>query len=186
MSAPAKPSTPAASKPWGLLAEFETAPAIFHACEQVRDAGFARWDAHTPFPVHGLDGAMGLKPSVLPWLVLVLGLTGTTVALSLQYWVHSIEYLIVISGKPYFALPAYVPIMFELSVLFAAFASVFGMLGLNGLPMLNHPLFRSRRFDRVTDDRFFITIEAGDPKYDAQKTAEFLRNIGASHVEVVE
>jgi hypothetical protein len=186
MSAPAKKKAAATPKAWGLLAEFETTAEVFHACEKVRDAGFQKWDAHTPFPVHGLDGAMGLSASKLPWLVLVLGLTGTTVALSLQYWVHSVEYLIVISGKPYFAGPAYVPIMFELSVLFAAFASVFGMLGMNGLPMLHHPLFRSRRFDRVTDDRFFISIESTDPKYDAQSTAEFLRGIGARHVEVVE
>lgn len=187
MSAPAKSKTvTAAQKPWGLLAEFETTAEVFHACEKVRDAGYRTWDAHTPFPVHGLDAAMGLEASKLPWFVLACGLSGTTVAFSLQYWVHSMEYLIVLSGKPFFAGPAYVPIMFELSVLFSAFAAVFGMLGLNRLPMLHHPLFRSRRFDRVTDDRFFISIESTDPKYDAEKTADFLRTVGARHVEVVE
>jgi hypothetical protein len=181
-----KKVAPAPARAWGLLAEFETAAAVFHACEGVRDAGFTRWDAHTPFPVHGLDDAMGLKPTVLPWIVLALGLTGMSIAISLQYWVHSVEYLIVISGKPYLAGPAYVPIIFELSVLFSAFGCVFGMLGLNGLPRLNHPLFRSRRFDRVSDDRFFISIESTDPKFDAQATEALLRKVGATHVEVVE
>ncbi len=183
---PMKKAAPAPQKAWGLLAEFETAQDVYHACEGVRDAGYTKWDAHTPFPVHGLDGAMGLKPSVLPWIVLCMGLTGTTIAVSLQYWVHSVEYLIVISGKPFLAGPAYVPIIFELSVLLSAFGCLFGMLGLNKLPMLNHPLFRSRRFERVTDDRFFISIEATDPRYDADSTAELLRKAGASHVEVVE
>jgi hypothetical protein len=174
------------SKHYGALAEFETPATLFHACEQVRDAGFGKWDAHTPFPVHGLDGAMGMKRSRLPWLVLACGLTGTVTAFSLQTWVHYIEYPLVISGKPLFALPAYVPIIFELSVLFAAFASVFGMLAFNGLPRLEHPLFGSRRFDRASDDRFFISIEAADPKFDAEKTVEFLRGLGATHVELVE
>ena len=174
------------SRSWGLLAEFESAQAIYHACAHVRDAGFRDWDAHTPFPVHGLDKAMGLKPTILPWIVLCIGLTGTATAIALQGWVHSIEYPLVISGKPFFALPAYVPIIFELSVLFSAFAAVFGMLGLNRLPMLHHPLFRSRRFERVTDDRFFISIEATDPKFDADRTRQLLEEAGATHVELVE
>jgi len=171
---------------WGALAEFETAQDIYHACEKVRDAGFKNWDAFTPFPVHGLDGAMGMKDSKLPWIVLVIGLTGTATAITLQYWVHSVEYPLVISGKPFFAAPAYVPIIFELSVLFSAAAAVFGMLGLNGLPRLHHPLFRSKRFERVTDDRFFIAIEAVDPSFDLDKTVAFLKDIGATHVELVE
>jgi len=177
---------PTTSASYGVLAEFTNAQDIYHACEGVRDAGYQRWDAHTPFPVHGLDGAMGLSKSKLPWIVLCMGLTGLTIALSLQYWVHSIEYPLVISGKPFFAGPAYVPIIFELSVLFSAAGAVFGMFALNKLPMLNHPLFRSRRFERVTDDRFFISIEATDPKYDTSATIELLKGLGASHVEVVE
>lgn len=174
------------SQHWGVLAEFETAQTIYHACQKVRDAGFTHWDAHTPFPVHGLDGAMGLKKSVLPWIVLVCGLTGTTTAITLQWWVHAVEYPLVISGKPLFALPAYVPIIFELSVIFSAFAAVIGMLALNGLPRLHHPLLAVERFERASDDRFFISIEARDAKFDAAKTAEFLHSIGARHVELVE
>lgn len=171
---------------WGVLAQFETAADIYHACEKVRDAGFKKWDAHTPFPVHGLDGAMGLKKSILPWFVLVIGLSGTTTGVLLQYWVHSVEYPLVFSGKPFFAWPAYVPVIFELSVLFSAFTCLFGMMALNKLPMLNHPLFRSQAFERVTDDKFFISIEGTDSNFDANRTVEFLKSLGASHVELVE
>ena len=171
---------------WGVLAEFETVPQIFHACEEVRDAGFKNWDAYTPFPVHGLDKAQGLKDSHLPWIVLVVGLTGLATAVCLQYWVHVHGYPLVISGKPLAAWPAYVPIIFELSVLFSAFAAVFGMLAINKLPRLHHPLFNSQRFERVTDDRFFIAIESTDPKFAGDDTFQFLEGLGASHVEYVE
>lgn len=173
-------------KHWGLLAEFETAQSIYHACEGVRDAGYKAWDAHTPFPVHGLDGAMGLPKSKLAWVVLCAGLTGLSVATTLQWWVHSVEYPLVISGKPLFALPAYVPIMFEITVIFSAFAAVIGMLAFNGLPRFHHPLFQSERFVRASDDRFFISIEASDAKFDLGSTTEFLKGLGASHVEIVE
>lgn len=174
------------SNHWGIVGQFETAQAIYHACEEVRDAGFRNWDAHTPFPVHGLDNAMGMPKSKLPWFVLVIGLSGTTTGILLQYWVHSVEYPLLFSGKPFFAWPAYVPVIFELSVLFSAFTCLFGMLALNGLPRLNHPLFGVKAFERVTDDRFFISIEATDPNFDPARTAEFLKKIGATHVELVE
>lgn len=183
-------------KHWGVLAEYDTPKALYEACEKVRDAGFKRWDAHTPFPVHGLDKAMGVKQSWLPWITLVVGLTGTLTAFILQYWVHAqtsicppgigCGYPLVISGKPLVALPAYVPIMFELSVLFAAFGTVFGMLGINKLPMWNHPLFEVPRFQRVTDDKFFISIEAVDPNFDGERTLRFLSDTGAGAVEYVE
>ncbi|MFT4703713.1 MAG: hypothetical protein ACI81R_001405 [Bradymonadia bacterium] len=176
----------ATNKHWGLLAEYNTPAELYQACEEIRDAGFQKWDAHTPFPVHGLDKAMGLPLSFLPWLVLVVGLSGTASAVALQYYVHSIAYTLVISGKPFFALPAYVPIIFELSILFSAGAAVFGMLAINRLPMWNHPLFTSRRFERVTDDRFFISIESSDPKFDGAATHDLLSGTGASHVEYVE
>lgn len=174
------------SEHFAVLAEFETPQAIYKACEQVRDAGYQDWDSFTPFPVHGLDKAQGLKSSFLPWIVLCVGLTGTATAIALQYWVHTGGYPLIISGKPLAAWPAYVPIIFELSVLFSAFATVFGMLAINGLPRLNHPLFNSERFERVTDDRFFIAIESTDPKWSDQDTWAFLEGLGATHVEFVE
>ena len=171
---------------YGILAEFATAADLYHACERVRDEGFTRWDAHTPFPVHGLDRAMGLRRSPLPWIVLVAGLTGAAGGFALQWWVHADAYPLVISGKPYFAWPAMIPITFELGVLFAAFGAVFGMLGLNRLPMHHHPLFRSKVFERVSDDAFFISIESWDPRFDASATRKLLESLGARHVELLE
>ena len=171
---------------YGILAEFATAADLYHACERVRDAGFTRWDAHTPFPVHGLEGAMGLRRSLLPWIVLVTGLTGASLGYTLQWWVHTTAYPLVISGKPYNSWPAFIPITFELGVLFAAFGAVFGMLGLNRLPMHYHPLFRSKVFERVTDDAFFISIESWDPRFDASATRKLLESLGARSVELLE
>ena len=171
---------------YGLLAEFKTPGELYTACERVRDAGYTRWDAHTPFPVHGLDGAMGMRRSRLPWIVLVFALGGAATGFLLQTWVHSHAYPLIISGKPYFAWPAYVPITFELGVLGGALAAVFGMFGLNQLPRHNHPLFESARFSRCSDDRFFISIESADPRFDAAATHRLLHGAGASHVELVE
>jgi hypothetical protein len=171
---------------YGLLAEFSTPTDLYHACEQVRDAGFTRWDAHSPFPVHGLERAMGLKRSPLPWIVLVMGLAGAAAGFGLQWWVHAAAYPLVISGKPYVAWPAYIPITFEVAVLFAAFGAVFGMFALNRLPMHYHPLFRSKVFERATDDAFFISIESWDPRFDAAATRKMLESLGARSVELLE
>ena len=171
---------------FGALAEYATPADLFRACERVRDAGYTKWDAHTPFPVHGLDRAMGMRRSVLPWIILVIGLSGAAGGFLLQWWVHDMAYPLTISGKPHFAWPAYVPITFELGVLGGALAAVFGMLGLNQLPRHHHPLFESTRFARFSDDRFFISIEAGDPQFDAVATRRFLEGSGAAAVELIE
>jgi hypothetical protein len=170
---------------FGVLAEFKTPRDLYHACERVRDAGYRRWDAHSPFPVHGLDRAMGLRPSLLPWLVLVLGLGFALGGMGLQWWTSTVAYPLVISGKPLFSWQAFVPITFELGVLGGALAAVFGMLGLNQLPTLFHPLFNSKRFERVTDDGFFISVESWDPQFDLANTAQFMESVGASNVEIV-
>jgi len=177
---------PQGTKYFGVLARFEGPKQIYRACERVRDAGYKKWDAHTPFPVHGLDGAMGLGDSRLPWIVLVCALSGAVGGMLLQWWVAVHGYALVISGKPFFSWPAFVPVMFELGVLGGAVGAVFGMLGLNKLPMLYHPLFRSKQFERVTDDAFFISIEAWDPLFDPTKTVELLERAGASDVELVD
>ena len=173
-------------KHYGLLAEFAGVKPLYRACERVRDEGFTRWDAHTPFPVHGLDGAMGLKPTKLPFVVLIMGLSGAAGGMLLQWWVSTQAYALVISGKPLFSWPAFVPVTFELGVLFGALGALFGMLAFNQLPTLWHPLFHSDRFAKVTDDGFFISIESWDPKFDADRTGEFLRKIGATHVELID
>lgn len=171
---------------YGVLAEFTTASGIFHACEKIRDAKFERWDAHTPFPVHGLERAIGLSRSGLPYFVFAMGLTGALGALALQYWVSVVAYPIIIAAKPYFSWQAFIPVTFESMVLFAAGSAVIGMLFLNRLPRWHNPLFTSERFARASDDRFFISIDAKDPKFDRDQTIEFLRSLGASHVEMVE
>lgn len=174
------------NKVFGVLAEFSTPAEIFHACEKVRDKGYKHWDAHTPFPVHGLEKAMGLSSSKVPWIVLIMALTGATCGFALQYWVHVVEYPLVISGKPLNSWPAFIPVTFELSILFGAFGAVFGMFGLNKLPQFYHAVFRSARFARVTDDKFFISIEATDPQFDQNSAVNLLKSAGAVHVEVLE
>lgn len=170
---------------YGLLASYPDAGALYRACERVRDAGYTRWDAHTPFPVHGLDRAMGVRMSPLPWIVLVMGLAGAGGAMLLQWWTSAVDYPLVISGKPFFSWPAFVPITFEVGVLFGALGAVLGMLGLSQLPMHYHPLFASRLFERASDDGFLISIESWDPLFDAVGTADLLKRAGASQVEMV-
>ncbi len=179
------PDLPKGAGPYGLLAEFDSTAGLMRACETVRDAGYRRWDAHSPFPVHGLDAAMGLTPSKVPWIVLVCGLGGAIGGMALQWYTSAVEYPLVISGKPMFSWQAFVPVTFELGVLGGALGAVLGMLGLNQLPTLHHPLFNSTRFERVTDDRFFISIEARDPKFDMNATRALLEKAGAAAVETI-
>ncbi|MFH2051081.1 MAG: DUF3341 domain-containing protein [bacterium] len=170
---------------YGLLTEFESPSLLMEAVAKVRDAGFKKWDVHTPFPVHGMDDAMGIRGTRLPFLVLGGGLTGLGLATLMQWWMNAVDYPFMISGKPLFGLPANIPIMFELTVLFSAFATFFGMWGLNGMPRLYNPLFTNRRFRRATQDRFFIVIEARDPGFQLDKTREFLASLGGAVVEEV-
>jgi molybdopterin-containing oxidoreductase family membrane subunit len=170
----------------GLMAEFASAPALLKAAVAVRDAGYTKWDAHTPHPVHGLDHAMGVKPTPLPWIVFIAGATGAAVGLGLQWFTNALDYPLLVSGKPFFSLPANIPVVFELTILFASIGAVLGMLGLNRLPELYHALFTRPRFRRASDDRFFIWIEAADQKYDAAGAAALLRAHGAATVETVE
>ncbi len=173
-------------KPVLLLAEFDSTAKIFHAAEKVRDAGFTRWDVHTPFPIHGMDGAMGLPDSRLGWIVAVMAITGFASALGMIYYMNVVDYPIIIGGKPAWSIPSVAPVAFELTILFSAFGAVFGMFGLNKLPRHHHPIFASERFERASDDRFFVSIEVDDPKYDEKKTRKLLEEAHATHIEVVE
>lgn len=196
--APATKAAPA-KVTYGLLAEFENPGVLYHAAEKVRDAGYQKWDCHTPFPVHGLDKAMGVKMTKLPILVFTCGLTGCILGVLLQWFTNAANesltiyapmpvtpYPFQISGKPLWSLPANVPVIFELTILLSAFGAVFGMLGMNRLPRFAHPLFTSKRFLRVTSDKFFIAIEATDPKFRLDETRALLQSAGAAAVEVVE
>jgi len=168
-----------------VLAEFADVDALLAAAEKVRDAGYKKFDCHSPFPVHGLDAAMGEKQSPLGWIVGMMAMLGGGGALLLQWWTSAVDYPLVISGKPLFSFPAFVPIIFELTVLLSAFGAVFGMLALNKLPRLYHPIFNSDRFTAATDGGFFVSIEAEDPKFEVEQVKQFLAAAGATHVEVV-
>lgn len=171
--------------PFGLLAEFASPEALMHGCARVRDAGFRQWDAHTPFPIHGLEKAMGLGKSWVSAFVLVLGLSGAAFGMLMQWWVAVKAYPLVISGKPLFSWPAFVPITFECGVLGGAIGAIGGFLFMARMPRHHHSLFNSERFERVTDDAFFVSIEAADPQFDAEATRRLLDEAGAIHVEVV-
>ncbi len=175
-----------AKRPALYLAEFSTPEAITHAAEKVRDEGYENWDVHTPYPVHGMDKAMGLGDSVLGWIVLCAGLTGVTAAISMIQWMNGIDYPLIIGGKPGNAVPSMVPIMFELTVLFSAFGAVIGMFHLNRLPRHHHPVFYSDRFESCTHDKFFVSIEAEDRKFSVEKTKDFLQTLNPTHIELVE
>jgi hypothetical protein len=164
---------------------FETPTALYRACEGLRDAGYKGFDAHTPFAVHGLEKAMGLPPSRLPWIVLCMGATGLTSAFLMMWWMGGVDYPLNISGKPPFALASSIPIMFELTVLFSAFGCFFGMWGLNRLPTYYHPVFKHPSFGRASDDRFFISVPVEDAKFDRLKTRELLERLGGREVEEV-
>jgi len=171
---------------WGVLAEFDSAAALTRAAQQVRDAGYTRWDCYSPFPVHGLDRAMGLSDTRLPWVVLSAGITGAASAILMQWWMNGVDYRFVISGKPFFGLPASIPIAFELTVLFSAITAFLCMFAFNRLPQLYHPTFRSERFRRATNDRFFLAVEAADPRFDVEQAEALLREAGGTHLEWLE
>ncbi len=172
----------------GYLAEFSGAADVYHAAEKIRDAGFQRWDVHSPFPIHGLNEAMGVKRSILPWFVFIGGATGITTAFLLAYITQVVIYPTVVQAKPtnIYTTPAFFPIMFELTILLSAFTALFGCFALMGLPRLNHPLFASKQFKKFSDDGFFVCIEARDPKFHQAETKSFLESIGARNIELVE
>jgi hypothetical protein len=173
-------------RPVLLLAEFGTPDAIIGAAERVRDAGYEKWDVHTPYPVHGMDAAMGLSDSRLGWIVLAAGLTGLLGAVAMMQWMNGHDYPLVIGGKPPEAYASMVPIMFELTVLLAAFGATFGMFALNAIPRYHHPVFYSDRFEACSNDKFFISIEAEDEQFDPNATRAFLMGLEPSHVELLE
>jgi hypothetical protein len=171
---------------WGLLAEFETVETLLAAAHRVREEGFTRFDAHAPVPVHGIDEAMGIRMSKLPWVVAGGGATGASLGLLMQWWTNAHDYPFLISGKPLFGLPAAIPITFELTVLLGSIGAVAGLIFVTGFPRLHHPLFSSRRFRRATSDRFFISVEASDPRFDRERTRGLLESLAATSVEEIE
>ncbi len=170
----------------GIIAAFDTVPQLYHACEQVRDAGYSQWDALTPFPIHGLDYAMGLRRSQVPRFSLAGGITGFCTGMSFIWWANAFEYPLIVGGKPYFSPMFAFPVSYELTILFTAFATIGGMFFLNKLPMHYHPVLKAPQFVRASDDRFYIVIEAHDPKFNAAATRELLAKIGGKDIVEIE
>ncbi len=173
------------NKPSGILASFDNPAQLLEAAHKVREAGYTKYDCHSPFPIHGMDSAMGLKRSPLGYIVFVVAAFALLGGFALEWWTSSVEYPLVISGKPFFSYQAYGPVAFAIMVLSSAFVSLLGMLVLNKLPMFYHPLFSSKSFENVMDDGFFVSIESADEKFEMEETKRFLSGLGANKLEVI-
>lgn len=171
---------------YGLMAEFSDPTELVAAARQAHEAGYRHLDAYTPFPIEQLSEALGMHRNLLPPIVLAGGIAGMLTAIGLQYWTSVVDYPINVGGRPLFSWPLFIPVTFELTILFAAFATVLGMLALNGLPMPYHPVFGAPRFALASRDRFFLCIEATDPKFDHDDTWRFLQRLQPRQISEVE
>jgi hypothetical protein len=174
------------AQPYGLVATFDTVPDVYHAAEQVRDAGIKHWDCITPFPIHGLDKAMGLKRSIVPRFSFIGGLIGFTTGMSMIFYTGAVDYKLIVGGKPYFSPLFAFPVSYELTILFTAFATIGGMFFLNGLPMHYHPVLKSAQIKAAMDDKFLIVIESRDPKFNLAQTRALLEKAGGHGITELE
>lgn len=179
--------TPSGNRVYGIAAEYSSASALYEAAKLVRDAGYKRWDVYSPFPIHGMDDAMGLGKSWLSAVVLCGGITGLLTAALLEFLPSSVIYPLIVHGKPtnFWTVPAFFPIMFELTILFSAFSAFSAFLTMNLLPRWNHPMFNWDRFKRVTNDGFFLALEARDPRFNENDAVRLLEKTGGQHITVV-
>jgi hypothetical protein len=167
---------------YGLGAEFSSAAALLEAAKKIYSHGFKKWDVYSPFPIHGMDHAMGFKRSRVSLFSLIGGFTGLTTAFVLIYYTSALNYPLIVQGKPYFALEPSLPIFFELTILLTAFGTILGLLLLTLLPRLHHPVFNWDRFQRATDDGFFLVLEVTDPKFDPTASRQLLQGMGGTHI----
>ncbi|NKB25745.1 MAG: DUF3341 domain-containing protein [Kiritimatiellae bacterium] len=173
-------------KIYGLVAEFNDSDLLIKAAEQTQEAGYTKTDAYTPFPVHGLTEALGIKRTILPWIVLTGGILGCLGGFYLQYWVSVEAYPLNVGGRPFNSWPSFIPVTFECTILGAALSAIIGMLSLNGLPQPYHSIFNTPNFERASNDGFFLCIEEQDPKFDKKQTRRLLEDLGAVSVSEVE
>jgi hypothetical protein len=170
----------------GLLAQFDTPADLMHAAEKIRDHGFSRWDVFSPFPIHGMDDAMGLKNSKVGWFTFVGGSTGFTVGLLMIWFMNAYDYPLIVGGKPFFSPIFSFPVAYELTILLGALGTLIGMAFLNRLPRLHNPLLKNQSFKRATDDKFFLVIEASDAKFDLEETRKLLESTHPASIEEVQ
>jgi hypothetical protein len=170
---------------FGLLAEFDSASHLVEAARRVRDEGYRKTDAYSPFPVEGLDEALGVRQTRLPYLVLIGGLIGAGGGYFMQWYSAVIDYPFNVGGRPFHSWPMFIPITFELTILTAALFAVLAVLGLNGLPMPYHPVFNVPRFALASRDRFFLCVEAADPKFHLDETRRLLESLSPREVNEV-
>lgn len=175
-----------AGKLHGVVAVFETSGEILHAAEKVRDAGFKRWDVVTPFPIHGMDGAMGMGRSRVPIFTFIGGMTGFFGGMFMIAFMNWIDYPLVVHGRPFFSPMTSFPVSYELTILLAAFGSIIGMFIMNRLPMHYHPVLKWDKAHYGSDDKFLLIIESEDPKFDSTKTREWLAGLGSKEIEELE
>lgn len=175
-----------AAPSYGLIASFETTPGLYRAAQKVRDAGYRNWDCVTPFPVHGLDKAMGMRRSVVPRISLAGGITGFCTGMSLIWYTDAFDYPLVVGGKPFFSPMFAFPVSYELTILFTAFATIIGMFLVNGLPMHYHPVLKYDKIPRGMSDTFFIVIEARDPRFNLADTRALLEQAGGKDIKELE
>jgi hypothetical protein len=171
---------------YGLIATFDRPADLYHAAEKVRDAGYRHWDCITPFPVHGLDKAMGLRRSIVPRVSLAGGITGFCTGMSLIWFADAYANRLVVGGKPFFSPMFAFPVSYELTILFTAFATIIGMFVLNGLPMHYHPVLKYDDIAKGMDDTFFIVIEARDPRFNLANTKALLEKAGGKNIQELE
>ncbi|MGD8394263.1 MAG: DUF3341 domain-containing protein [Candidatus Eiseniibacteriota bacterium] len=169
----------------GLVAEFESADAVVEAARRAHAEGYRRMDGYTPFPVEALWEALGHHTSRLPLIVLAGGALGLLAGFGLQYWIAAVDYPLNVGGRPFNSWPSFIPVTFEVTVLLSAFAAVFGMLALNGLPRPHHPVFNAERFRLASRDGYFLCIEADDRLFDREATERFLRTLNPTEVTEV-
>ena len=172
--------------PYGLMAEFGSAQALLDAAHKVHAAGYTQTDAYSPMPIHGLAEALGMHERKIAPVVLAAGIIGGSVGYGLQYWASAIEYPLNIGGRPFHSWVSFIPVTFEVTILFAAFACGLTMIALNGLPQPYHPVFNSPRFSMASQDAFFLAIESTDPRFEEAGTRAFLAGLNAREVVTLE
>lgn len=175
-----------ADKKYGLVAVFETPAEIMHAAEKVRDAGFRNWDVITPFPIHGMDAAMGMSRSKVPFFAFIGGTCGFIGGNAMIAWMNAINYPLIVHGKPYYSPFVAFPVSYEMTILFAAFGSIIGMFIMNRLPMHYHPVLKWDKAHYGSDDKFLLIIESSDPKFDGTRTRDLLASLGSREIEELE